>query len=319
VGTFYTKTISEDGGVNDGINPFKWTIVPGSVTLNGSPAPDGSIGISFPQQNAVNVLNGTLSGIPSAAGMFSFTVQVTDSVGNIGTQTLTMTVTTPVAQINQLLVPDSSAPGGAAFVLTLNGTGFGPGSKVLWNGSPRTTTFIGNRQLTAAISGSDVAALATASVSVSNPVTIFNKAVPNSNIDFFQITPTTSASLSRTDYPTGTKPNGLTAADFNGDGKLDLAIANSADNTVTILQGNGDGTFTAQPALATGAGSNPQLPTAGDFNGDGKLDLAVANFANNTVSVFLGNGDGTFQAPVTYPVGAGASSLVRGLAGRGDR
>jgi len=293
-GAAYSQTLIATGGSNAG---FKWSMTGGSL-----PA-----GLSLST-------GGVLSGIPTAAalGVSGFTVQVTDSVGNIGTQTLTMTVTTPVAQINQLLVPDSSAPGGAAFVLTLNGTGFGPGSKVLWNGSPRTTTFIGNRQLTAAISGSDVAALATASVSVSNPVTIFNKAVPNSNIDFFQITPTTSASLSRTDYPTGTKPNGLTAADFNGDGKLDLAIANSADNTVTILQGNGDGTFTAQPALATGAGSNPQLPTAGDFNGDGKLDLAVANFANNTVSVFLGNGDGTFQAPVTYPVGAGASSLVTG-------
>jgi fibronectin type 3 domain-containing protein len=302
VGTFYSSIISEHGGVTGGGNPFKWTLVNGS-----NPLPAGlSLGL------ALDGVSGLLSGIPSAAGMFSFTVQVTDSVGNIGTQTLTMTVTTPVAQINQPLVPDSSAPGAAALVLTLNGTGFGPGSQVLWNGGARVTTFISNTQLTAAISASDLLTLGTATVSVSNPVTIANKAVPNSNIDFFQITPATSASLSRTDYPTGTNPIGLIAADFNGDGKLDLAIANSADNTITILLGNGDGTFRAQPPLATGTGSSPQLPMAGDFNGDGKLDLAVANFANNTVSIFVGKGDGTFLAPATYAVGTGPTSLVTG-------
>ena len=302
VGTSYTTTISEHGGVT-GLNPFTWTLANGSNLL---PA-----GLSL--GTAQDRVSGLLSGIPSAAGMFSFTVQVTDSAGNIGTQTLTMTVTTPVAQINQALVPDSSAPGGAGFAaLTLNGTGFGPGSVVQWNGTPLVTTFISNRQLTAAIPAADVAALGTASVSVSNPVTVGNKAVPNSNIDFFQISPTTSASLSRTDYPTGMNPSGLIASDFNGDRKIDLATANSADGTVSILLGNGDGTFTAQPPLAIGAGSAPNSLTAGDFNADGILDLAVANFSANNVSIFLGNGDGTFKAPVTYSVANGPFFVITG-------
>ncbi|PYT68404.1 MAG: hypothetical protein DMG39_21320 [Acidobacteria bacterium] len=306
VGTFYSNTIPEHGGVT-GQNPFTWTLANGS-----NPLPPGlSLG------TAPDGVSGLLSGIPSAADMFSFTVQVTDSVGNIGTQTLTMTVTTPVAQINQALVPDSSVPGAAAFLLMLKGTGFGPHSQVLWNGTPRTTTFISSTQLTAAISAGDVQALGTASVSVSNPVTLSNQPVPSSNVDFFQITPTTSASLSRTDYPTGTNSNGLIAADFDGDGKLDLAIANSGDNTVTIMLGNGDGTFSVQPNLGTGnaSGSGPNSLIAGDFNNDGKLDLAFANFASGTpsdVSVFLGNGDGTFQAGVTYAVGNGPFSLVTG-------
>jgi len=301
VGTFYSNTISEHGGV-PGANPFTWTMTNGLT-----PPPPGLSLVTAPDR-----VSGLLSGIPSAAGLFSFTVQVTDTVGNIGTQTLTMTVTTPVAQINQLLVPDSSVPGASAFVLTLNGTGFGPGSNVLWNGSQRPTTFISNTKLTAAISAQDIQTLGTGAVSVSNPVTVSNQPVPSSNIDFFQITPTTSASLSRADYPTGPNPDGLIAADFNGDGKLDLAIANSGDGTVGILQGNGNGTFTTQPNLSTGAGSIPQLPIAGDFNGDGKLDLAVANFATNNVSIFLGNGNGTFQTSVSYAVGTGPSSLVTG-------
>jgi hypothetical protein len=105
----------------------------------------------------------------------------------------------------------------------------------------------------------------------------------------------------------------LISADFNADGKLDLAIANSGDNTVTILLGNGDGTFTFKPTLTTG--SVPYSLTAGDFNNDGKLDLAVTNFANgapSTVSIFIGNGDGTFKPAVSYTVGSGPSSVVTG-------
>ncbi len=179
---------------------------------------------------------------------------------------------------------------------------------MLWNGSPRTTTFNSATRLTATILAADVAAFGTPSISVANTGS------PSSNVDFFQITnSTTAASLSRADLATGASPNGLISADFNNDGKLDLAIANSGDNTVSILLGNGNGTFTAQPTLATG--SEPWSLTAGDFNNDGKLDLAVTNFANgavSTVSIFIGNGGGTFQPAVSYAVGSGPFSVVTG-------
>ena len=93
-------------------------------------------------------------------------------------------------------------------------------------------------------------------------------------------------------------------ADFHGNGKLDLAVTNTADGTVSILMGNGDGTF--QPAVTynTGLGAgNPVWLAAADFNGDGKLDLAVEG-NNGEVSVMLGNGNGTFAAPKVYAVGA---------------
>ena len=91
VGVAYSNTVSEEGGVNNVITAFKWTIVSGSVMLNGSPVDDGSIGISF-QQNAVGVTNGTLSGTANTVGTYTFTAMVTDSVGNTGTQTLTLSV-----------------------------------------------------------------------------------------------------------------------------------------------------------------------------------------------------------------------------------
>src|SRR5262249_38984032 len=79
---------------------------------------------------------------------------------------------------------------------------------------------------------------------------------------------------------------------FDGDGTLDLAVANSASGTVSIRLGNGAGGFTNAPDVAVG--SFPATVAVGDLNGDGKPDLAVANFKSNTGSIRLGPGDGTF-------------------------
>lgn len=94
-------------------------------------------------------------------------------------------------------------------------------------------------------------------------------------------------------YGAGTNPGAAVVDDFNSDGKSDLAILNVTgySSSVLILSGNGDGTF--QPPAAYPAGQNPGVIVAGDFNGDGKPDLAVGNF--NGLGVLLGNGDGTFQ------------------------
>ena len=89
----------------------------------------------------------------------------------------------------------------------------------------------------------------------------------------------------------------LVAADFNGDGKIDLAALDLIGDTVTILLGNGDGAFSDASTFPTG--SNAFSVTVGDFNGDSKPDLAVAgiaNFPDHKVTIFAGNGDGTFAA-----------------------
>jgi hypothetical protein len=94
---------------------------------------------------------------------------------------------------------------------------------------------------------------------------------------------------------TGDGPVAIAVADFNGDGKADLAVLNQNSNSITILLGNGDGTFTA--AFASPAtGNTPYAFAVADFNGDGIPDLAVVNNADETVSILLGNGDGTFTA-----------------------
>jgi hypothetical protein len=102
-------------------------------------------------------------------------------------------------------------------------------------------------------------------------------------------------------------PGDLVGGDFNGDGKLDLAVTNYNDgtNSVSVFLGNGDGTL--QSPVNSAAGDAPFLLATGDFNRDGKLDLAVLNepLSGNTqfVSVLLGNGDGTFQSPTAYDTG----------------
>ncbi len=111
-------------------------------------------------------------------------------------------------------------------------------------------------------------------------------------------------------FTVGGEPAALVAGDFNGDGKLDLATADGLFSTspshhdVSVLLGNGDGTFQPWRQFDTGAGTSPNSLVVGDFTGDGKLDLATADFGSNEVSVLLGNGNGTFQAARRFAAGS---------------
>ncbi|HXM63381.1 MAG TPA: VCBS repeat-containing protein [Terriglobales bacterium] len=107
-----------------------------------------------------------------------------------------------------------------------------------------------------------------------------------------------------TGYAVGTSTYEVIAADLNGDDKLDLItlqFGNGPTNTVTILLGNGDGTF-RQGAIYQVSGSL-NGGTIGDFNADGKLDVALPTSTNSVPSttILLGNGDGTFQTPLVFP------------------
>jgi len=101
-------------------------------------------------------------------------------------------------------------------------------------------------------------------------------------------------------YSTGdtTYPGLITLADVNKDGKLDI-IESNGDNTVSVLLNTGNGTFGSPIILS---GGNGGFIATGDFNHDGKIDLAINDWTNSSIDIFLGNGDGTFRPMVAYPV-----------------
>jgi beta-lactam-binding protein with PASTA domain len=125
-------------------------------------------------------------------------------------------------------------------------------------------------------------------------------------------------------YQAGTGGSGAASVlvgDFNGDGKPDVAVTDATDNAVYVYLGKGDGslvpTLISQSGIPLGftAGGAPYLIVGADFNGDGHLDLAVSSFFGSpsnapasaepgAVWVLYGNGDGSFQAPLDYPVGS---------------
>ena len=111
-------------------------------------------------------------------------------------------------------------------------------------------------------------------------------------------------------YDVGDNPKSVAIGDLDGDGVLDLVVANKNDNNVSVLMGNGDGTFASD--VTYGVGNSPQSVAIDDLDGDGVLDLVVANRFSNDVSVLMGNGDGTFATHVTYGAGAGPRSVAIG-------
>ena len=119
----------------------------------------------------------------------------------------------------------------------------------------------------------------------------------------------TGVFAARVDYPVGNKGQSPALADFDKDGHLDLAVPNAHSSTpfVSVLRGKGDGTF--HPKVDW-PGCRPHTVSAADYDRDGNLDMAVADNECNSVSVFLGNGDATFQPRAAFNVGIGPNTTI---------
>ena len=121
-------------------------------------------------------------------------------------------------------------------------------------------------------------------------------------------------------YPIGTSVTGITRGDFNNDARLDLVVTIAATREIGILLGRGDGTFQTPVRIPTQADGLPTSSVAADFNSDGKLDVMTSNpyFCTSfctiyrSVTIFLGNGDGTFLSPQQLDVGTPPSMLRTG-------
>ena len=104
-----------------------------------------------------------------------------------------------------------------------------------------------------------------------------------------------------TGYQVGTQPKSVAIADVDGNGTLDLIVADSGSNEVSVLLGNEDGSFRTATSVADGG--QPVSVSVADLNGDQMPDIVVVNKLDGTITQLLGNGDGTFSAPRNFAAG----------------
>ncbi|MGA7793456.1 MAG: FG-GAP-like repeat-containing protein [Candidatus Acidiferrales bacterium] len=269
--------------------------------------------------------------------------------------------TNPVPFLNNPTVPAAAVPGGAGFTLAVNGAGFVSGATILWNGSPRVTTFVNGTQLSAAIFAADVATERIVSITVSNPrpgggvsnAVLFSVTTPTKSLAFTQavlednfqgwiseptgllaqpnpadgvpvvavsnakcVVPasctldTGTIAIDSIDQPQGflshdiqDSPQTILGGDFNGDGVLDYVTLGADLTTNTPFSGwvslgiSGGGLNSQQTfSLPSGSTASP-APIAGDFDGDGRLDIITGG--QSAVFFVPGNGDGTFGTPIS--------------------
>jgi hypothetical protein len=225
--------------------------------------------------------------------------------------TMVLAQSNPVPLINDPLVPASAVPGGRGFTMTVNGTGFVSSSTVNWNGSELVTNFVSSSQLTATVPSANIAGASTASVTVFSPA----PGGGTSNVDYFETRqPFIAVGFGQSSLSTGNYPYEVVAVDLNGDGSLDLVAIDELDLAVSVMIGNGDGTF--QLPVEYPVGGYPLTLSIGDFNDDGNLDVVVGTESTDgstaDVSILLGNGDGTFQNYRAFAVGLYPNALAPG-------
>jgi hypothetical protein len=299
-GLFPTATIIEQAG-----NPGDYTLM-ATVGGTGSAAPTGTI--SFLNASDGNAVLGMAALTNGTAGLI-FLNRSSFSVAGIYTSTYVIAV----GDFNGDGIPDIAVANSAGCL-----TGY------CWDAGA--TVFLGDGQ-------GNFTAAATSDLGINIVVTyvavgdfngdgILDLAVGSSNAGTVMILMgkgdgTFSAGGS---VATGGTFQSFAVGDFNGDGIPDLAVLNTTADMVFLFLGNGDGTFTPSSSATSATGSNPVSATVGDFNGDGILDLAVVNEcgsdpsckSDGTLTILLGNGNGTFTTAASPAVGLEPASIAMG-------
>ena len=292
-----------------------------TVTLTG-PAPFSGAMLSVSSDNPAVQVTPVLS---VAAGLNTAAIQVTtSSVSAISTATIRVTYNgisqsslltiepsggqpsaNPVPLLMAPLSPVSQPPGGNGRSLTVNGSGFVSGAQAYWNGAPLPTTYVSPSQLQASVPAGDVQTDGSAVVTIRNPG-LLN--APSNGLAEYATFPTLSPSFSTVGLTSSGQPGNVVAADLNGDGKVDLVVASSYADALSVFLGNGDGSF--GPELLLPSISIGSAVAVADFNGDGKPDIVTVENSSTggAVRLFLGNGDGTFTSTADTPFYTGSIS-----------
>ncbi len=271
---------------------------------------------------------------PSSGAVITMTAQVSSTEVTVagGTVTFTDTYNSVTEVLGTVQVQSTNGnPGTAVLEVEVGGVGVhqfvanygGTSVFTTSSSSPQSVTFAGPYLSATALTSVGPAPNTT----LTGTVSAFGPVTPTGSVTF---TDTTSNVVLGTGtlnpaslqngfthyvlYPIANTNNGQTGStigpaigDFNGDGRPDYAVPSNT-GPVVILLGAGDGTFTNGTTINTTSPFEPTSVVVGDFNGDGKQDLAVLSAAGTgSVNIYLGNGNGTFQAARNYPVAASTS------------
>jgi hypothetical protein len=312
-----------------------------TVVLNnysGSALPISSITLTGPfTMDSSNCGNSVASGsqcyvyvkaAPTAAGTFAGTITVVDSYG---TSTVALSATTLPLGSTLTTITSSGSPGAYALTGTVTGShgAFAPTGNVSFADTSNANLALGSSPLgsptfgfglstySPPLIGNGPGAIASGDFNGDGKIDIVvanagypgcGSACPNS-LSILLGNGNGTFTVSTITNVNGSG-GGVVTGDFNGDGKLDIAATDSADSTVILFLGKGDGTFT-KVSTQPSTGAYPGILATGDFNKDGKADLAILN-STNSVTILLGNGDGTFTAKASPPIDNYGNAIALG-------
>lgn len=242
-----------------------------------------------------------------ALGQASAAVTILDNA-DTGSQTLPLSgngTGRPVPLV-EAITPGVAVPGGSGFNLNLNAAGLAPGAVARWNGTALTTNVVSNTQATASIPASLIATGTSAVVTLTN---LKPTALPSNQSQFLVASPIPALGFSTTVLPSLTvpQPTAMLGIDVNGDSKPDLIVLDATDSQAQVFLNGGTGHLKLKSTPSVGSG--PVALAAGDFNEDGKLDLAVLS-SNGTVTVLTGDGTGNYPSSTTFSSGSSGQSIV---------